>query len=53
MTWKPRVIIAGSIVLVAIALNAFGINTFTQSVGLLAAGYLFGTTHFIKPPEGG
>jgi len=52
MTWKPRVIIAGSIVLVAIALNAFGINTFTQSVGLLAAGYLFGT-NFIKPPEGG
>ena len=48
MTWKPRVIIAGSIILAAMALNAFGINTFTQSVGLLAAGYLFGTTHIPK-----
>lgn len=43
MTWKPRVIIAGVIVVAAMALSAFGINTFTQSIGLLAAGYLFGT----------
>ncbi|GAI83685.1 unnamed protein product [marine sediment metagenome] len=53
MTWKPRVIIAGSIILVAMVLNVFGINTFTQYIGLLAAGYLFGTAQNIKPPEGG
>lgn len=43
MIWKPRVIIAGVIVVAAMTLNAFGIDTFTQSIGFLAAGYLFGT----------
>lgn len=45
MTWKPRIIIAGIIIIAAMTLSAFGINTFTQSIGLLAAGYLFGTAH--------
>lgn len=43
MTWKPKVVIAGVIIIAAMTLSAFGINTFTQSIGLLAAGYLFGT----------
>lgn len=43
MTWKPRVVIAGIIVIAAMALSAFGINSFSQNIGLLAAGYLFGT----------
>lgn len=48
MTWKPRVIIAGVIVVGAMTLSAFGVNTFCQSIGLLAAGYLFGTAQEIK-----
>ena len=48
MKWKPRLIIAGVIVVVAMALNAFGVNTFTQSIGLLAAGYLFGTAQAVS-----
>jgi len=43
MKWKPRVLIAGVIVIAAMVLSALGVNTFTQSIGLLAAGYLFGT----------
>lgn len=43
MKWKPRVIIAGVIVVAAMVLTSLGINTFVQSIGLLAAGYLFGT----------
>lgn len=45
MKWKPRVIIAGVIVVAAMVLTSFGINTFIQSIGLLAAGFLFGTAH--------
>jgi len=48
MTWKPKIIIAGIIIIAAMTLSAFGINTFTQSIGLLAAGYLFGTAQEIK-----
>lgn len=43
MKWKPRVIIAGVIVVAAMVLTTLGYNTFAQQVGLLAAGYLFGT----------
>lgn len=43
MKWKPRVIIAGVIVLATIVLVSLGFNLFVQSIGLLAAGYLFGT----------
>ena len=48
MTWKPKIIIAGVVIVTAMVLNAFGINTFTQSVGLLAAGYIFGTVEKSK-----
>lgn len=48
MKWKPRVIIAGVIVVAAMGLTSFGINTFVQSIGLLAAGYLFGTAQTIQ-----
>jgi hypothetical protein len=41
--WKPRVIIAGILIVAAMGLNAFGIDSFAQQIGLLAAGYLFGT----------
>ena len=43
MKWKPRVIIAGIIVVVSMVLVPFGIDTYVQYIGLLAAGYLFGT----------
>jgi len=42
MKIKPRVWIAAVIVLIAIIMTAVGVNTFTQSIGYLAAGYLFG-----------
>lgn len=50
MGWKPKIIIAGAIIVIAMTLNAFGVNTFTQSVGLLAAGYLFGTAQSTSKP---
>ena len=43
MKVKPRVIIAGAIVIVAMALTSIGFNTFIQAMGFLAGGYLFGT----------
>lgn len=43
MRWKPRVIAAGAIVIVAMVLVSLGIDTYIQYIGLLAAGYLFGT----------
>lgn len=46
--WKPRVVIAGAIIIVAMVLNALGYNMFVQQVGLLAAGYLFGTAQVVK-----
>lgn len=48
MKWKSKVIIAGIIIVAAMTLTSFGINTFIQSIGLLAAGYLFGTAQTIQ-----
>ena len=48
MKWKPRVIIAGVIVVAAMVLVTFGYNTFIQSMALLAAGFLFGTAQAVK-----
>lgn len=48
MKWKPKVIIAGVIVIASIVLTTLGIDTFVQSIGLLAAGYLFGTAQTIQ-----
>lgn len=54
MKWKPRVIIAGVIVVVSLVLTTFGINTFVQTISLLAAGYLFGTAQAAtKESKGG
>ena len=47
MTWKPRLVIAGVIIIVSMILTVFGINTFVQTIALLAAGYLFGTAQTI------
>lgn len=43
MNWKPRLIAATAILLVAIVMRAFGINTFIEAIGYMAAGFLFGT----------
>jgi len=44
MHWKPRIVIAGIIVAAAMTLTYFGVNHFIQSIGWLAAGFLFGTS---------
>jgi len=41
--WRPRVIIAGAIIVATLVLTTMGYNTYAQQIGLLAAGYLFGT----------
>lgn len=43
MKWKPRLIGASVILLAAITMRAFGINTFIEAIGYMAAGFLFGT----------
>ena len=43
MKWKPRLIIAGVILLAAIIMRAFGLNSFIEAIGYMAAGFLFGT----------
>lgn len=43
MKWKPRVIIAGVIVVTCLVLASLEVDTFVQQIGMLAAGYLFGT----------
>jgi len=43
MKWKPRLVVAGIILLAAIIMRVFGINTFIEAVGYMAAGFLFGT----------
>ena len=43
MKWKPRLIIASVVLVAAIVMRAFGLNTFIEAIGYLAAGYLFGT----------
>ncbi len=48
MTWKPRVVIAGCVLIVAIILSALDFNSFIQAIGYIAAGFLFGTTPATK-----
>lgn len=43
MAWKPRLIIAGVILLAAIVLRVLNVNTFIEAIGYMAAGFLFGT----------
>jgi len=43
MKWKPRLIVASVILLAAIIMRAFSINTFIEAIGYMAAGFLFGT----------
>lgn len=47
MKWKPRLIVAGTVLILAIILTAFGFNSFIEAIGYMAAGFLFGTV----PPE--
>jgi len=42
MKWRPRITIAGVIVVASMVMTCMGLNTFIQSIGWLAAGYLFG-----------
>ncbi|MBA7545297.1 hypothetical protein ES705_37663 [subsurface metagenome] len=43
MKWKPRLIVASVILLAAIIMRAFGLNSFIEAIGYMAAGFLFGT----------
>jgi len=43
MKWKPRLITSCVILLAAIVMRAFGVNTFIEAIGYMAAGFLFGT----------
>jgi len=43
MKWKPRLIVAGVVLVAAIILRAFGVNSFIEAIGYMAAGFLFGT----------
>lgn len=43
MKWKPRLIVASVILIAAIVMRAFGINSFIEAIGYMAAGFLFGT----------
>lgn len=43
MKWKPRLIIAGIVLVAAIVLTAFGFNSFIEAIGYMSAGFLFGT----------
>lgn len=43
MSWKPRLIIASVILVAAIIMRAFGVNSFIEAVGYMAAGFLFGS----------
>lgn len=43
MKWKPRLVVASVILLAAIILRAFGVNSFIEAIGYMAAGFLFGT----------
>ena len=43
MKWKPRLVVASVILVAAIILRAFGINSFIEAIGYMAAGFLFGT----------
>lgn len=43
MSWKPRLIIAGIVLLAAIIMRAFNVNSFIENIGFMAAGFLFGS----------
>jgi len=43
MKWKPKLIIASAILIAAITMRVFGVNTFVEALGYMAAGYIFGT----------
>lgn len=43
MKWKPRLIIASIILIAAIVMRAFGVNSFIETIGYMAAGFLFGS----------
>ncbi len=43
MKWRPRLIIAGVVLVAAIIMRAFGLNSFIEAIGYMAAGFLFGT----------
>ena len=43
MKWKPRLIIASVVLVAAIVMRAFGVNSFIEAIGYMAAGFLFGT----------
>ncbi len=47
---KPRVIIAGVVLIICIIMTGLGYNSFIQSIGFLAAGYLFGSQPE-RPPD--
>lgn len=53
MKWKPRVMLAGVIVLLAIVMTSLGFNAFIQSLGWMAAGYLFGSAQAAPKQNGG
>lgn len=48
MKWKPRLIVASVILLAAVVMRAFGVNTFIEAIGYMAAGFLFGTIPQVK-----
>lgn len=43
MAWKPRLIIGTVVLLAAIVMRAFDVNTFIETIGYMAAGFLFGS----------
>ena len=45
---RIRLIIAAFIVAASMVMTAFGVNHFTQSIGWLAAGFLFGQSNVSK-----
>ena len=50
MKWKPRLVVAGVVLVAAIIMRAFGINSFIEAIGYMAAGFLFGTIPQSKEP---
>lgn len=43
MKWKPRLIMACVVLMVALVMRGFGFNSFIEAIGYMAAGFLFGT----------
>ena len=48
---KLKLCMAGGIILMAFVMKALGFNSFIESIGFLAAGYLFGTAGQVEPPK--